>query len=157
MYITLGIGNTPLALFFSNEKLCKFFYKRSKSPLKVTTFAWKLFLDKIPSKVALQRRGITLSIGARISCSFCKDTPKTSNHLFLSCHISYSVWQLVYNWLDISVTLPSSPFHHFICHMGMVKDKKGWSLWSVLWFAIMWTIWLSRNELIFNNVESSPK
>ncbi|KAF1859187.1 hypothetical protein Lal_00001018 [Lupinus albus] len=111
---------------FLNE-LHSILLQKSKSPLKVITFAWRLFQDKIPSKVALQRREIPLSMGG--------------------AHLQLDGYQC---------RLPSSLIHHFICHMGMVKDKKRWSLWSMFWFATMWAIWLYRNELIFNQVESSP-
>ncbi|KAF1874479.1 hypothetical protein Lal_00029906 [Lupinus albus] len=37
------------------------------------------------------------------------------------------------------------------------KHEKTKQYSSVFWFATMWAIWLSRNELIFNKAESSPK
>ncbi|KAF1858928.1 hypothetical protein Lal_00000748 [Lupinus albus] len=44
--------------------------------------------------------------------------------------------RLIYKWLDIIVVLPFSPANHFINHMGMVKDRKRWKIWSVIWLAI---------------------
>ncbi|KAF1893310.1 hypothetical protein Lal_00001766 [Lupinus albus] len=126
------------------------FLWRSKAPLKVTTFAWRLLQDKIPSKEALSRRGVSFPMGDGLSCPFCNDHPESSAHIFSSCFFTYTVWQLFYNWLNISVALHKSPIHNFIYHMGMVKDKKRWSLWSVLWLATIWAIWLSRNDIIFN-------
>ncbi|KAE9615184.1 hypothetical protein Lalb_Chr04g0252601 [Lupinus albus] len=40
--------------------------------------------------------------------------------------------------------------------MGIVKDKKRWPLWSALWFATIWTTWLSRNGFIFNTSKHTP-
>ncbi|KAE9590465.1 putative reverse transcriptase zinc-binding domain-containing protein [Lupinus albus] len=112
---------------------------RSRAPLKVITFCWRLFQDRIPSKDALFRRGVSLTNGGEISCSFCNEESESSAHLFSYCHLTYTVWQFFYNWLNISVALHSSPFHNFLYHMGMVKDKKCWPLWNMIWFAIIWT------------------
>ncbi|KAF1861525.1 hypothetical protein Lal_00025877 [Lupinus albus] len=128
---------------------------KSRTPLKVTSFAWRLFQNRTPTKAALFRQDVYFSDGGGILCSFCNELPKTSTHLFSSCDLSYAVWQLIYKWLDISVVLPLDPIQHLMCHMGMVKDRKLWKFWSVIWFASIWAIWLSRNDFIFNNVRPS--
>ncbi|KAF1869045.1 hypothetical protein Lal_00048325 [Lupinus albus] len=61
----------------------------------------------IPTKDAILKRGIPLNNGGDLHCVFCNDTPETANHLFSTCKLSYSVWQLLYNWLNISVLPPS--------------------------------------------------
>ncbi|KAF1873796.1 hypothetical protein Lal_00029502 [Lupinus albus] len=60
------------------------FLWRSKAPLKVTTFAWRLFQDKIPSKEALSRRGLSFPMGDDLSCLFCNNHPESSAHIFSS-------------------------------------------------------------------------
>ncbi|KAF1865444.1 hypothetical protein Lal_00004819 [Lupinus albus] len=64
---------------------------RSKAPLKVTTFGWRLFQNKIPSKDALFQRGVSLTIGGGIFCSFCNEESESSDHLFSYCHLTYTV------------------------------------------------------------------
>ncbi|KAF1867673.1 hypothetical protein Lal_00050106 [Lupinus albus] len=100
---------------------------RSKAPLKVTCFAWRLFQDRIPTKDALSRRGVTTIGIDDILCSFCREHSESSHHLFSSCSFTFLVWQLVYNWLGISV------------------------------LATVWAIWLSRNDLIFNSNLNTPQ
>ncbi|KAF1895933.1 hypothetical protein Lal_00033938 [Lupinus albus] len=130
-------------------------HNMSKSPLKVTTFTSRLFQDNIPTKEVLSIRGILLHNGGGQLCSFCKESPEFSHHLFSSCNITYPVWKLVYKWLDIIVALAFTPANHFINHMCMVKDRKRRKIRSVIWLATVWAIWLSRNDLIFNSVKSS--
>ncbi|KAF1894928.1 hypothetical protein Lal_00022422 [Lupinus albus] len=130
---------------------------RSKAPLKVTSFAWRLFMDRIPTKDALSRRGVLPTDANDTLCSFCHENPESSNHLFSSCSFSYLVWQLVYKWLDISVALHHNTHIHFLNHMGLIKDKKSCKFWSVVWLATVWAIWLSRNDLIFNNTSITPQ
>ncbi|KAF1868903.1 hypothetical protein Lal_00048182 [Lupinus albus] len=130
---------------------------RSKASLNVTCFAWRLFQDRIPTKDALSRRGVTTIGTDDILCSFCREHSESSHHLFSSCSFTFSVWQLVYNWLGISVVLHHNTSTHFLNHMGLVKDKKCYKVWSVVWLATVWAIWLSRNDLIFNSNLNTPQ
>ncbi|KAF1871848.1 hypothetical protein Lal_00020643, partial [Lupinus albus] len=108
-----------------SNQLARFFW-RSKAPLKVTSFAWRLFMDRIPTKDALSRRGVLPTDANDTLCSFCHKNPESSNHLFSSCSFSY-------------------------------LDKKSCKFWSVVWLATVWAIWLSRNDLIFNNTSITPQ
>ncbi|KAF1863776.1 hypothetical protein Lal_00030881 [Lupinus albus] len=64
---------------------------KSNAPLKVLTFAWRLFQDRIPTNDALLKRRISLNNGGDLHCVFCNDTLETTNHLFSTCILSYSV------------------------------------------------------------------
>ncbi|KAF1886758.1 hypothetical protein Lal_00045995 [Lupinus albus] len=128
---------------------------KSRVPLKVFSFTWRLFQNRIPTKDALLRQGFSSSDSGGILCPFCNEHPESTDHLFSSCSLSYLVWQMIYKWLGISVVLPNTPSHHLSYHLGLVKDRKSWKFWSVIWFATIWAIWLSRNDFIFNNVNSS--
>ncbi|KAF1893987.1 hypothetical protein Lal_00003902 [Lupinus albus] len=55
----------------------------------------------------------------------------------------------------ISSALPLTPFNHYLSHLGMAKDKKGQNVWRIIWLAIIWAIWLHRNDIIFNHVRLS--
>ncbi|KAF1894783.1 hypothetical protein Lal_00021077 [Lupinus albus] len=46
---------------------------KSKAPLKVISFAWRLFLDRIPTRDALSRRGVSMINGGGASCTHCND------------------------------------------------------------------------------------
>ncbi|KAF1881267.1 hypothetical protein Lal_00023303 [Lupinus albus] len=116
---------------------------------------WRLFQNRIPTKDALLKRGVSLTNGGGLSCAFCNDHPESTNHLFSSCKLSYSLWQLIYNWLNISVVLLLNPCDHFTHHLGLVKNRKCWKTWSVIWIATIWALWLARNDLIFNNINPS--
>ena len=50
-------------------------------PAKVNVFVWRLMLNRIPTKVNLDRRGIDCG---SIRCAVCDDALETVNHLFFS-------------------------------------------------------------------------
>ncbi|KAF1891409.1 hypothetical protein Lal_00017042, partial [Lupinus albus] len=84
---------------------------KSKAPLKITTFVWGLFQDRLPTKDALHRGGIPLNHGGGFLCVLCSEYPESSQHLFSSCNIIY--------YLKISGALPDHPNSHFITQLGM--------------------------------------
>ncbi|KAF1861604.1 hypothetical protein Lal_00025987 [Lupinus albus] len=100
-------------------------YAKSKAPLKVLTFVWRLFQDKIHTKEALLKRGITLHDGGGSLCVFCNKYPESATHLFSTCSISYSVWQHIYRWLNICVVLPFFSYTYYSLFLGLVKTRKG--------------------------------
>ncbi|KAF1890936.1 hypothetical protein Lal_00037507 [Lupinus albus] len=124
---------------------------KSKAPSKVISLAWRLFYDRLPTKDALSKRGVLSLTNGDMFCSYCKDESKSSTHLFSSCSISYSAWQLLYKWLGFDVVLPLNPILHYLNHLGLVSTSKCWKAWSSIWLAIVWVIWRHRNDIIFNN------
>ena len=80
-------------------------------PLKVVLFAWRLFRDRLPTKMNLVRRGV-ISNEARLCTAGC-GSEETSDHLFLHCNIYGSIWHNIYKWLNLSSVLPFTVGDHF--------------------------------------------
>ncbi|KAF1898101.1 hypothetical protein Lal_00032865 [Lupinus albus] len=70
-----------------DQKLWSVVWK-SLAPVKTCAFAWRLILERIPSKWNLANMGSNLSVNDLL-CVWSKAEPKTMNHLFLSWHFSY--------------------------------------------------------------------
>ncbi|KAF1868532.1 hypothetical protein Lal_00035970 [Lupinus albus] len=105
---------------------------KSKAPPKVITFVWRLFQDRIPTKDSLIRRDISLLNDGGNLCSFCNDHLEFTHHLFYTCTFTYHIWQSMYKWLGFSSALSLTPFHHYLSHLGMTKDKKGHNVWRII-------------------------
>ncbi|KAJ9171073.1 hypothetical protein P3X46_019121 [Hevea brasiliensis] len=63
-------------------------------------------------------------------CSWCSAERETESHIFLSCKKSWLVWSWFQNWWD----------------------RK---FWLNLFYAIVWSLWLARNEKVFYGVNTS--
>ncbi|KAF1883296.1 hypothetical protein Lal_00030404 [Lupinus albus] len=50
----------------------------------------------------------------------------------------------------LPIALPLSSISHYSHHLGMVKNRKHWKAWSVIWLATVWALWLVRNDIVFN-------
>ncbi|GJY08885.1 RNA-directed DNA polymerase, eukaryota, partial [Tanacetum coccineum] len=67
-------------------------------PIKVNIFAWKMFLDRIPTRSNLVRRGVMVS---STLCSVCNTSVENSSHLFFCCDVAISVSRLICRWWNL--------------------------------------------------------
>ncbi|GKA39218.1 RNA-directed DNA polymerase, eukaryota, reverse transcriptase zinc-binding domain protein [Tanacetum coccineum] len=54
-------------------------------PIKINVFAWRVRLDKLPTRLNLSLRGIEIS---SIMCPLCNSSVESASHLLFSCHVS---------------------------------------------------------------------
>lgn len=91
-------------------------------------------------------------VGSHIPvCIFCKSHLEETEHVLVSCSFSYNMWVHIYNWFGFDVVLPSDFKSHFLQHTGFLCSRVSGFCWQLVWFAIVWSIWLHRNDIIFNN------
>nr|GEZ11108.1 RNA-directed DNA polymerase, eukaryota [Tanacetum cinerariifolium] len=61
-------------------------------PIKLNVFAWRLYLDRLPTKSNLIRRGIQVSSP---SCSNCNSFDEDVSHIFFKCPLAIEVSRAV--------------------------------------------------------------
>lgn len=118
-------------------------------PSKVVAFAWKVLLNRIPTKVNLRVRNILPLDGSEM-CVLCNRREETCVHLFIHCDFANSVWRRVMMWVDYDFITPPSPFVHWECwgtNFGNKAIKRGR---RIIWLATLWILWKARNDKIFN-------
>jgi len=113
-----------------------------KIPLKVKVFIWLLH---ILAKDNLAKRNWK---GSK-QCCFCMND-ETIVHLFFGCHMARLFWRIIF--ITFGLTKPNNIVHLF-----------GWWLQGFLWekkkvmftglCALLWSIWLSRNNVVFHNTK----
>ncbi|GKA86143.1 RNA-directed DNA polymerase, eukaryota, reverse transcriptase zinc-binding domain protein [Tanacetum coccineum] len=64
-------------------------------PIKVNVFLWRLKLNKLPSRVNLDRRGIEVD---SILCPSCLEDIETVNYSFFNCRLAKDLWALLAKW-----------------------------------------------------------
>ena len=98
----------------------------------MVAFSWKLFHNRIPTRLKLARRNV-LPLEASTACVLCDRGEELSKYLFLHCEVTGSIWQDVMNWLEIYFISPPNLLIHWDC-WGMEgrnkKARKGlWLIW----------------------------
>jgi hypothetical protein len=122
---------------------------KSWAPSKVIVFSWQALLGRIPTRVNLARRGV-ISGGESTSCSFCESFEESENHIFALCSFVWEVWSKVFKWFGVVSVLPHSMVSIFETFRAMCRIKKeGRRGTLMVWHAVLWTLWRTRNEKIF--------
>jgi hypothetical protein len=138
----------------------QFFGLVESSLYKIVWKAWATPKAKNHGWLALQNR-LWMADGLRKRgwdnyglCPLCKQTEETNNHLFVHCHYSVRVWELLKDWLHIQGLHP---------RLWVGLDIQDW--WSLLAEAsgahrkglasltllTVWMIWEERNARVFKH------
>jgi hypothetical protein len=79
-------------------------------PLKVNLFAWRLFLNRLPTTDNLIKRQV-LQPNAQLFTGGC-GMMEDAEHLFLSCDFFEKLWYGISNWLSFHMVYPEHVSDH---------------------------------------------
>ena len=128
--------------------ICKAWMKLA--PPKVEFFLWLALLGKLNTKVMLWKKGILQA--NQLSCPLCvvQIEVESLDHLLMHCPISWSIWQTIAKELGKAITRPATFKAHFEQWLSIKwKNTSMRKIWCATFFAVAWSIWLMRNEVIF--------
>ncbi|GJV96160.1 RNA-directed DNA polymerase, eukaryota, reverse transcriptase zinc-binding domain protein [Tanacetum coccineum] len=117
-------------------------------PIKVNVFLWRLNLNKLPSRVNLDRRGIDV---IWITCPSCQGDLETVNHTFFNCGLAKELWSLLAKWWDLDIPMCGNiaEWHAWLGDLH-VSSKVRLAIEGV-GGTLLWSIWNFRNNLIFSS------
>ena len=121
---------------------------KNNAPSKILIFAWRVLINKIATRDALSRRGV-LRDDADRRCVLCSSEDETIKHIFLDCRVAKKIWQQVCLWLDVPIVEGEDIQAHFMAFGKLIKGKKQKRVKHLIWMAVIWNIWLTRNKVIF--------
>ncbi|GKC07669.1 RNA-directed DNA polymerase, eukaryota, partial [Tanacetum coccineum] len=115
-------------------------------PIKINVFAWKVSLDRLPTRVNLMHRGIYVS---SLSCPICSSQFEDMSHLLFSCTMATDVTRLVCRWWDL-VWSPLGSYSEWLSWFNSIR--LGSNLKTMLegvFFVTWWCLWNFRNRFLF--------
>ncbi|GJS58306.1 RNA-directed DNA polymerase, eukaryota [Tanacetum coccineum] len=68
-------------------------------PIKINVFAWKVYLDRLPTRLNLMKRGILVP---SLLCPVCNADHEDMSHLLFSCSLANEVVRLVCRWWNLT-------------------------------------------------------
>ncbi|KAL7205925.1 hypothetical protein ACSBR2_018775 [Camellia fascicularis] len=83
----------------------------------------------------------------------CKAEEETANHLLLSYSFAWNVWSKIMVWWGIQWVIPGSFDNLMHWWLGWKFRKKAKQVWRVIFISVVWSLWLYRNDCIFNNTQ----
>jgi hypothetical protein len=110
-------------------------------PTKVKIFMYLADIDRLSTRANLFYKHCAPSSG----CAACS-LPETGRHLFFDCPRAAEVW----NRLDVPIPAGSFSLWDLTTPASTPLDT-----WRFVLAAILWFIWKSRNDLVFNGVSHS--
>ena len=107
-------------------------------------FCWQLLRGRTAVKEQLVCRGL---LDQNLTfCTFYKVKYELIGHLFFACSFSWKLWTHCFStWV-----VHNDPMFMFLVWQQALPDKSGKKLWLMSFFAIIWSIWLMRNDMVFN-------
>jgi hypothetical protein len=112
-----------------------------KIPTKVKIFAYLLDIDRLSTRVNLFHKGCASSS----ACAAC-GAPETGRHLFFDCPRAAELWAA----LDVPI-----PVGSFSIWDLQGPSQTSTCTWQFGLATVLWSIWKSRNDFIFNGVAHS--
>ncbi|XVF79090.1 hypothetical protein PTKIN_Ptkin14bG0191400 [Pterospermum kingtungense] len=86
-----------------------------------------------------------------MSCRFCNQEKESVHHLFFACVFSWKTWAYRCVVWEVQWVYHCDPMRFFCQWINLLHGKSIDKVWSMLFGAIAWSIWLCRNEKVFNN------
>ncbi|GJV95993.1 RNA-directed DNA polymerase, eukaryota [Tanacetum coccineum] len=117
-------------------------------PIKINVFAWKVFLDRLPTRSNLQHRGVLVS---DLLCPLCSSAQEDSSHLFFSCRLATDIVRLVCRWWNLSWT-PLGSYADWLNWFNSIRlSSKVKDLLEGVLYITWWSVWMFRNQLLFSS------
>ncbi|GJV82823.1 RNA-directed DNA polymerase, eukaryota [Tanacetum coccineum] len=115
---------------------------------KINVFAWKVFLDRLPTRSNLQHRGVLVS---DLLCPLCSSAQEDSSHLFFSCRLATDIVRLVCRWWNLSWT-PLGSYADWLNWFNSIRlSSKVKDLLEGVLYITWWSVWMFRNQLLFSS------
>lgn len=119
-------------------------------PLKVKIFVWMAVHDRIQCGVQLKQK----KWSGPEKCFVC-DKQESTDHILFQCPLAVFLWSFLWECLGWPV-FPTSCSFLFLEILENCRGKKQ-KITLFLCAGALWSIWKSRNEVVFNKkVFSSP-
>ncbi|GJV21587.1 ankyrin repeat-containing domain, PGG domain protein [Tanacetum coccineum] len=67
-------------------------------PIKVNVHAWRVCLDKLPTRANLSLRGMDIP---SIACPLCNSAVESTSHIFFACPLARQVWRKFLIWWEL--------------------------------------------------------
>nr|GEW63747.1 RNA-directed DNA polymerase, eukaryota [Tanacetum cinerariifolium] len=121
-------------------------------PIKVNVLAWKISMDRLPTRVNLHRRGVQVS---PISCPICCEAIENLDHLLFCCDLAKDIARSICNWWGL-VWNPVDSYRSWLSWFNLVQlQSSSKQVLEGVFYTSWWSIWSYRNHLLFS--DSNPR
>ena len=115
-------------------------------PIKINILAWRVCLDKLPTRLNLSLRGVEIP---SIICPLCSIAMESSSHLLFSCQLAQSLMLKVARWCELDIHDFNS-YGDWIVWLNKIRlPSKIKEILEGTCYVTWWVIWKFRNQVLF--------
>lgn len=142
-YDSLTDNNNNISVPYWNSIWCL------KFPARVKMFLWQCGHNILPTLSFLNSR---ILLPSEI-CQWCGSHIENLEHLLFSCSLAEMGWQIFSSWLGIDVAIFNN--RNVLDLFSIIRIKYSRECGGLCLAALLWSLWLARNDLVFNNNRTS--
>nr|GEU46825.1 RNA-directed DNA polymerase, eukaryota [Tanacetum cinerariifolium] len=117
-------------------------------PIKVNVLAWKISMDRLPTRVNLHQRRVQVS---PISCPICCEALENLDHLLFCCDLAKDIARSICNWWGL-VWNPVDSYRSWLSWFNLVQlQSSSKQVLEGVFYTSWWSIWSYRKHLIFSD------
>ncbi|GKA84830.1 RNA-directed DNA polymerase, eukaryota, partial [Tanacetum coccineum] len=116
-------------------------------PIKLNVFAWRMFLDKLPTRINLSNRGLDVPC---VLCPNCGNAVESQNHLFFGFSMALDLFRLLGRWWNINIINLIDPFSRESWFNGIRLNSLQKFALEASFFSMWWHIWKYINTVVFS-------
>ncbi|GJX09421.1 RNA-directed DNA polymerase, eukaryota [Tanacetum coccineum] len=115
-------------------------------PTKINVFAWRVCLDKLPTKCNLSLKSIDIST---IVCPLCHASIKSGSHIFFSCPMACHLWRKLMRWRELE-DIDLASYDDWLLWINLSRlSKRLKEILEGVCYVKWWLIWRIRNQFLF--------
>ncbi|GJX47689.1 reverse transcriptase domain-containing protein [Tanacetum coccineum] len=115
-------------------------------PIKINVFAWRVRLDKLPTRLNLSSKGIDIST---IICPICHAYVESGSHIFFSYPITRQLWRKLMRWWEFK-DIDLASYDDWLIWLNSSRlSKRLKEILEGVCYVKWWLIWLFKNKLFF--------
>ncbi|GJZ21920.1 RNA-directed DNA polymerase, eukaryota [Tanacetum coccineum] len=112
-------------------------------PIKINIFAWKVCLDKLPTRLNVSLRGIDIP---SIICPVCNSAGESCSHILFSCIMARLLLRKFARWWELEIPEFIS-YEDWLAWFISIRLSKGFKdVLEGVFYVIWWVIWKFRNQ-----------
>ncbi|KAL5546988.1 hypothetical protein UlMin_006675 [Ulmus minor] len=117
------------------------------------TLLWCLWYNRLPIEDNLCKMGFHIAS----CCCLCGSSSENATHLFLECSFVAALWKVVFDVFKHSMHpfLVCKSFFLAAFYLNFISQTG--PVWIAAIHAVIWTVWKTRNNIIFYNQDASYK
>lgn len=90
-------------------------------------------------------------------CTNCLKDKEDSSHIFFGCTLAKDIWTETLNWWWIPHNGQVNNINYLWNTLAWFKDREVKEAWKIFIVAVLWTMWLSRNEEVFRGTKRNAQ